>query len=190
MALHDRVETLIREMRYRQVMRYVQSCTVFVDLGCGKEHHFLRRIKDRVTKCWGFDIEAPGRVEQNLTLLQCDITQPLLLADGMVDQVSILAAIEHLEEPISVFRECYRILRPLGRLIVTTPSWLGIKLHEILQKTGLVRDVAPGEHIDFGMSKQLLGNWVNQCGFEVETLKSFELGINLLVVARKPSFGK
>jgi SAM-dependent methyltransferase len=187
MAFHDAIESFIHELRYRQVIPYVRDGSVFVDLGCGRDYRFLRRIQDRAARCWGFDVRAPSRVEGNLTLLAHDITKPLPLGAGIADQVTILAVIEHLEKPIEIFRECQRILRVGGRVIATSPSRLGIKLHEALRRTRLVQDVEPGEHKDFGMSKQLLKTWMERTGLEVEALKTFELGINLLVVARKPS---
>jgi SAM-dependent methyltransferase len=187
MELHTRIENLIHALRYRQVVPYVCRCLKLVDLGCGRDYRFLRKVKDQAVQCWGFDLVAPDRTEDNLTLKSRDITQPLPFADGEIDQISVLAVIEHLENPERVFGECQRTLRPGGRLIVTTPSKFGIGFHEILRKLRLVQDVEPEEHKDFGMSKELLGDWARKSGLEVETLRSFEMGINLLLIARKPS---
>lgn len=49
-------------------------------------------------------------------------TAPLDLEDGSVDVVLLCEVIEHLYDPDAVIRECRRILRKGGTLVLTTPN--------------------------------------------------------------------
>ena len=115
-----------------------------------------------------------------------DITRPLPFEDSFLDQITCLAVIEHIEDPRPILKECMRCLKKGGGLIITTPTRLGIHVHDMLRKVRLVQDVEEGEHQDFFMSKEKLSEWARQAGFAVETADTFELGLNLLLVARKP----
>jgi len=185
MALHQHVENTIHLLRYREVLPHIRPCDDLVDLGCGATFRFLRRARHLAKRLWGIDAVADDTVEGNITVQRGDITAPLPFADAAADQVTMLAVVEHLKQPASVLRECNRILRSEGRVVVTTPSQLGIHVHEGMRRLGLVRDVEEDEHQDFSMSTRVLADWLQTAGFDVETSYAFELGMNLLAVGRK-----
>jgi len=186
MALHDLVEGLIHALRYREVRPHLRTCGLMVDLGCGREHRFLKRFHAVAEKCWGLDISASDSQEGNIVIRRGDITTRLPFEDASVDQATCLAVLEHIRDPLPILRECRRVLRPGGRLILTTPTRSGIRVHEMMRKLRLVRDVEEGEHQDFAMSGPKLSEWVRRAGMEVETARGFEFGMNLLLVARRP----
>ena len=185
-AIHDAVEAFVHGLRYRQVLRHFRPCGSLADLGSGDQPRFLRRVRGQVGQCWGLDPAAtPGR-EDNMTLLRADVTKRLPFEDGQLDQITLLAVLEHVDEPRAILAECRRCLKAGGRLIATTPSRLGIYVHEIIRRLGLVRDVKEDEHRDFAMSSKLLARWLTEAGLLVETSYSFELGLNVLAVGIKP----
>ena len=51
-----------------------------------------------------------------------DMNEPLPFEDGFFDAVVCIDGIEHLENPFKFIRECERILRKDGKLIISTPN--------------------------------------------------------------------
>lgn len=186
MALHKSIENLIHALRYREVLPHVKPCHALVDLGCHPGYAFLKRVRHLAEKAGGLDMEAEDLEDQNITVRQGDITTGLPYEDNSVDQATLLAVIEHISNPPLILAEVWRVLRPGGRLIVTTPSRLGIWVHEGLRRLRLIQDVEEDEHKDFGMCLTVLTMWLTEAGFEIETAYSFELGMNLLAVGVKP----
>jgi len=156
------------------------------DLGCRHDHHFLTRVRGLAESCWGLDITIEDGQDGNITLLKADITKNLPFEDGFLDQITILAVLEHIADPKAVLAEVRRCLAPGGRLIVTTPTKFGIKVHDMLVRTRLVRDVEPDEHKDFDVSPQALAEWAREAGLVVEDSHSFELGMNAFLLASRP----
>lgn len=185
MSLHHIIEDVIRRLRHRQVAAFVSRCANMADLGCGAQYHFLKIHHDKAERCWGLDLTVGNGEVGNIVLRQCDITGRLPFEPGAIDQITILAVLEHIADPQAVLRECHRALAPGGKIIVTTPSKLGIQVHEIMRVLRLVQDVEPGEHVDFSMSKAALCAWAEAAGFRVEIARRFEMGLNLLLVGRK-----
>ena len=49
--------------------------------------------------------------------------EPMPVADASFDVVFCKSFIEHLREPISFAEDCYRVLKPGGRVLFLTPDW-------------------------------------------------------------------
>ena len=62
-----------------------------------------------------------------LTCLPADLSQRLPLDDRAVDHVFCQEGIEHLSDPMHAFREFNRILKPAGRLFLTTPNFSNLR---------------------------------------------------------------
>lgn len=187
MALHNLIENLIHSLRYREVVPHLRRCRRMADLGCRFDHHFLTRVRGLADESWGLDVTVSDGQDGTITLLKADITKNLPFPDGHLDQITILAVLEHIADPKAVLSEVRRCLAPGGRLIVTTPTKLGIMVHDVLVHTGLVRDVEPGEHKDFDVSPEALASWAREAGLVVEDVHSFELGMNAFLLASRPS---
>lgn len=181
------IEGVIRRLRLGEVKPHLKPCKRWVDLGCHPTYPLLKECRTLAEAAWGLDLEvAPGR-DGNIELRAHDITKPLPFADASTDLVTALAVLEHVTTPQEVLAECRRIMAPGARLVATTPTHLGIHVHAGLIKTGLVKDVRHDEHQDFGMSPKLLASWARAVGLEVEVCHAFELGMNTLIVARRPT---
>ncbi len=100
---------------------------VVLDAGCGEGYGaaLLRRTASRVV---ALDY-APGVVGHvaaaypSVDPVRGDL-QRLPVRDGAVEVVATLQTIEHLHDQAGFVRECARVLRPAGPLLVTTPNRL------------------------------------------------------------------
>ncbi|RMF90669.1 MAG: class I SAM-dependent methyltransferase, partial [Nitrospinota bacterium] len=77
---------------------------------------------------WGFTVYAvdiitpPAAFSSALSFLQVNLNCGLPFADSAFDYVASVEGIEHLENPAAFLRECSRVLRPQGKLLLTTPN--------------------------------------------------------------------
>src|SRR5262249_54970824 len=132
-SLHHIVENVVHRLRYRQVEPFVRQCNQMADLGCGRSYTFLKAHRGKAGRCWGLDVTIADGEDGNITLRKWDITGRLPFESGTIDQLSILAVLEHIPNPQDVLRECHRVMASGGRIIITTPSQLGIKIHDVMR---------------------------------------------------------
>lgn len=93
-----------------------------LDLPCGAGA-FSARLASAGIDVTPMDIEAvtPFYADENKRILG-DANQPLPFADSSFDAVVTIEGIEHLENPTFFLRECARVTRPGGMVIMSTPN--------------------------------------------------------------------
>ena len=92
-----------------------------IPAGEGGISHCLREMGFRMVAA---DLD-PGFFKcAGVECLGLDMNRPLDLPDESFDYVVCLEGIEHLEQPYRFIRECHRVLKWQGRLILSTPNIL------------------------------------------------------------------
>lgn len=118
--LHERVDPQIIE-----ILAELDSPRV-LDVGAG--HGCLsQRLHEE-----GFDVSACDLYPESFEYEPVECRKPddsgrLPYDDGSMDAAVAVEVIEHISDAASFFRECARVLRPGGRLIVTSPNVLSLK---------------------------------------------------------------
>ncbi len=138
----------------------------WLDLGCG-----AGRFLTLAARGVGVDV-APAAVDRarehaDARLLAGDGTLPL--EHGSVDVVWCSETLEHVADTLGLLQEARRVLRPGGRLIVTTPA------HPWLRRVALAAlrfdaHFDPrGQHLRFFTRRSLAG-MLAAAGFEVDRI--------------------
>jgi len=79
----------------------------------------------------GYDVTG-GDVDPKffkVHLLRCiyvDMNKPFPIDDGQFDFISCIEGVEHLEDQFHFVRECARVLKPGGTLVLSTPNILNL----------------------------------------------------------------
>ena len=164
-----------------------------LDIGCGTYPAFLAGIdaRDRV----GIDQLVSGESSRQCTdlgiqLIQQDITRDPILPfeSARFDAVSMLAVVEHipLDTATRVVSEVYRILRPRGVAVVTTPAAWTDPILRTLARLNLVSSEEIDEHQSL-FTRDLLRRLLANEPFDPAYIQvgTFEFGMNLWARAVK-----
>lgn len=95
-----------------------------IDVGCGNGQ-FLVLMRDLGWEVLGVepDMEAARVAEEKFGLTVIPSTlEEAKLPDASADAITMHHVIEHVYNPISLLRECWRVLRPGGTLVIVTPN--------------------------------------------------------------------
>lgn len=113
---HDRAEALFRGFGGRGRVLEVAA-------GSGAFARRLARL--------GYDVQACDLYPEQfgvpeIPVRYADLSDRLPYDDASFDYLSCLEGIEHLEDQFAFVRECWRVLAPGGRLVMSTPNILGL----------------------------------------------------------------
>lgn len=122
---------------------------VVLEAGCGEGYgaRLIARHAARVVALDydGFTATHAGRAYPELAVLRGNLAS-LPLRTGSVDVVANLQVIEHLWDQEGFVAECVRVLRPGGRLLMTTPNRLTFSPGRDTPLNPFhTRELAPGE---------------------------------------------
>lgn len=100
------------------------AVSTVLDVGCGRGE-FLHGFKRAGLLPRGLDIvRFPEKYLEDFEVQIANFEQERFpFTDGSFDVVFSKSVIEHLHNPENFIKECRRVLKPGGRIIVMTPDW-------------------------------------------------------------------
>lgn len=149
-----------------------------VDLGCGSGN-LLFWSGLSATRALGLDASFDAvrfcvdhRGDRPASFAQA-LGGALPLGEGVADLVLLVEVLEHLTEPDAVLREIHRVLKPGGRLFLTTPNYQLPSAWPLLEwladKSGRVAQMRDAQHVQ-RFSPASLREIVARNGFRVDRL--------------------
>jgi len=164
-----------READYLRFMTLGDEPTgKLLDVGCGGGR-LLNRMKKHGWQVEGtdFDEQAAQRVASRYGIKAHvgDLPQCGLPADSF-DAIVMSQAIEHLYDPKATLRECLRILKPGGLLVMTTPNAHSIGATEFGASW---RGWEAPRHLHL-FTVESLRNLTQQSGFEIAEATTYSAG--------------
>lgn len=181
----NKIDFFIQKKRIALIERYVPQNSYILDIGCGYYPQNLVSLESKIRKGIGIDMDIPATSQSNkISFVECNIERTLPFPDNEFDCVTILAVLEHLEYPKEIIKECNRVLRPGGRIIVTIPSNYSKPLLLALAGIGLIsREEVYGHRHYF--SKKEIEKMLLDSRFKKIISGHYNLFMNLLFVFEK-----
>jgi SAM-dependent methyltransferase len=105
----------------KKILSLLTGREVLLDAGCGRDAPVLQRFCDKAGCCLGVDLEDPREISGKIRYLKNSI-ENIPVESNSVDVVISRAVLEHIESPLSVYREIYRILKTGGRFVFLVPN--------------------------------------------------------------------
>lgn len=164
-----------------------------LDIGCGTTPLFLMNIAfsekfglDKIDRPHPGSGSAPAEIILRNHDMEADAVMPF--ENDYFDAVTMLAVFEHVNPEClpGILNEIYRILKPGGMYLMTTPASWADRLLRIMARLGLVSPVEYEEHKAV-YTHPKIASIVNQTKFSREELQLgyFELFMNIWVTAVK-----
>ncbi|HYN87944.1 MAG TPA: class I SAM-dependent methyltransferase [Ardenticatenaceae bacterium] len=175
----------IQQRRYHAALPYISGAVL--DVGCG--HAYLAALLPPSHSYVGVDREpAFLRAAQARTpraeFYQVDLesgTIPPEVSTRRFDTIVMTAVLEHLARPARALQQLVPLLAPGGRIVATTPTPFGHRVHRIGARLGLFYREAADDHKSI-LDASTLGSLFHAAGLHVVAYKQFELGCNQLIV--------
>lgn len=189
MSLLEKIGTKMSENRVVKNFHDIEGKKI-LDIGCGYNALLSARLAKKGAYITSLDIKLNAKLNElrNIHPLEGTFEEHHLnFFDNYFDAVLLISVLEHLDNPVKVLRECHRILKPDGKLLINVPTWRGKKF---LEMQSFVLDLAPMDEInDHKMYYDVRNLWpiLIKAGFkpiDIE-IKHYKLGLNLFAVARK-----
>lgn len=177
------LDRFLQRWRIGKALPFIRRNDRLLDVGC-YDRSLIDRARPRIASAVGIDSNVSSSREDRVEILQGHFPDSPRFDDASFDCISMLAVLEHVDEPAALATECERILAPGGRLILTVPHPRVDLILDALMFIRLIDGMATEEHHGFDVKQ-------TRSLFEAANLSlyresQFQLGLNRLYVFEKP----
>lgn len=177
------LDRALQNWRARVARPWIRPGDAVLDVGCHRGE-FLARLGDRIGSGVGLDPVAPATAARRYRLVPGSFGPGSPFAVASFDAVVMLATLEHILDKDPLAAECYRVLRPGGRVVITVPVPAVTGIVKALRGARLLNGMAIEEHHDYAPADTPL--LFARHGFRLVHHAAFQLGLNHLFVFEKP----
>ena len=181
----------LRTQRANQLIPAELRTGRILDIGCGSYPYFLAHtaFKEKfAVDQLPLSDETVQRNQIEFFALNLNQEPHLPFAAEYFDVVTLLAVVEHLnpESMAALFRECHRVLKSQGMVVLSTPAAWADGLLQLMARLNLVSAEEIREHT-FAYTLPLIGWHFGQAGFEMRKVRFgyFEFMLNMWATAQK-----
>jgi SAM-dependent methyltransferase len=176
-------DRLLQRWRAHMARPWIPAGARVLDIGC-HQGEFLKSLGSHIGPSLGIDPLAVPEQSDNFRLSAELFREPMPFAEGSFDAVVMLATLEHIRDKMPLARECFRLLAPGGRIIITVPSPRVDAIVDFLRRMRLVDGMSLEEH--HGYDPLQTPAVFAEHGFRLQYRRSFQVGLNYLFVLQKP----
>jgi SAM-dependent methyltransferase len=188
------LEPMLADLRAQRANKLIPSTLRtgrILDIGCGSYPYFLAHTS--FAEKFAIDqLPLPQQTASDLKIesftLDLEVEPRLPFENDYFEAVTLLAVVEHLDPALmaKLFKEVYRVLKPDGMVILTTPAAWSDGLLKFMARINLVSAEEIHEHA-YAYTLPLLGWYFGQAGFEMTKVKFgyFEFMLNMWATAQK-----
>lgn len=157
-GIHDRF--------YKFLKTFVSSDSNLKILDVGAGHGaFTKKLYDEGYQVSACDLFPELFYFNKINCKKADITKSLPYEDNSFDIIIGIEIMEHVFDHEVFFRECYRILKPYGKLIISTPNILSLKSRLRFFFTGFFYSFKPLELKNYDGLQHVASLTVNQYNY-------------------------
>jgi len=169
----EKVIKAVREGRTRAVERYASKGRI-LDVGCGRGD-FLQMMLERGWEAFGLELDSRvARKSKEGFDLRSGALSDNRFQDEYFEAVTFWHVFEHVKEPEWTLRECRRILKPGGLLVLAVPNMASLQAR--LSGKGWFH-LDPPFHL-YHYSASNLKKLLEKSGFEVLKVRHFSFEYN------------
>ena len=197
--------SFVRRIEWRSILKWLdpKEDEKILDIACGTGELSLK-IAERGCRVYGIDISEKGITSAKYLAerrrIRCEFrvesVEDLPWPEEYFDKVVCSSSLEHFKDDIKALREIHRILKPNGRVVLTSDSFtypISDELKEIHRKTSHVVNYYTPEKLKeqfrkSGLkmirSKYLLNSWLASFFFKIrlgmKRLRIWWIGISFI----------
>jgi 2-polyprenyl-3-methyl-5-hydroxy-6-metoxy-1,4-benzoquinol methylase len=113
--------------KYADTLRPEETGARVLDVGCGVGQ-VVARLNDAGFEAHGVDVSKPNIERASKVCPRCQIYdgKTLPFADNYFASAGALNVLEHVEEPEAFIREIVRVVKPSGKIILSSPNFFRV----------------------------------------------------------------